>query len=513
MRALDHPFRALLGGSALVVACLCAGLAPGPAGAADPAPAFRFSAPIEVLAPATFIELALPASAYAHSRQPELRDLRIVDSRGERVPFALPPARALLQRAERLTAATLYALPPQPSAGGVWESPVEVRVDGDRVSVTRPLAGRSAALGGARRAAAASASGGWLIDLGERKPDAPAPTALRLAWSSPAEFTAAYSLETSADLRSWRSAGSGQLMALAMPAAATTVPAYPSPSSALPQPPAQPLTQPLIELASDGARFVRLVWAEPSTAPHVTAAVAMRPEQSTLAIDRPSEIVVEPTPEPAADTARDRSAVRSLHFDLGAVLPLVELNLRFGPGSRVAPARVQGRDRPDQPWRELGGAVFYRFERGASTSQSPPLPLAADARYLRIVPDERAAALDPAATRLVVQAQLAHAVFVAQGVAPYTLLAGAAEVASSALPLATLVPRVDDERPRFGRASLGAWSEVEAVARQAAADERQARWRPWLLWMVLLVGVAVLGFMVWRLTRGQPAPASEDATR
>jgi hypothetical protein len=41
------------------------------------------------------------------------------------------------------------------------------------------------------------------------------------------------------------------------------------------------------------------------------------------------------------------------------------------------------------------------------------------------------------------------------------------------------------------------------VARQAEAADRQAALRPWLLWAVLLAGVAGLGFMVWRLARGR----------
>jgi hypothetical protein len=75
------------------------------------------------------------------------------------------------------------------------------------------------------------------------------------------------------------------------------------------------------------------------------------------------------------------------------------------------------------------------------------------------------------------------------------------------LPLATLVPDVAAERARFGQATLGAWEEEAEVARRREAERRDAQWRPRLLWAVLLAGVAVLGFMVWRLARS-PAPAA-----
>src|SRR3989442_13384973 len=107
--------------------------------------AFRYNAPIPLQQPAAFVALPLPVSAYAHSLQPALNDLRIVDARGERVPFALLPLRASAsQTSEQLHDALLYPLPPKPAAGGSWPSPVEVRVDGDRISVKR-RAGASAA--------------------------------------------------------------------------------------------------------------------------------------------------------------------------------------------------------------------------------------------------------------------------------------------------------------------------------------------------------------------------------
>jgi len=69
------------------------------------------------------------------------------------------------------------------------------------------------------------------------------------------------------------------------------------------------------------------------------------------------------------------------------------------------------------------------------------------------------------------------------------------------------VPQLESERPRFGHAELGAFVADEAVARAVAAESRQARFRPWLLWAVLLAGVAGLGTLVWRLARSGPAQA------
>ncbi len=436
-------------------------------------PAFRYSAPIAVQQPAAFVQLPLPASAYGRSRQAGLQDLRVVDARGERVPFALlVPRAAEAQNVEQQRDAVLYPLPRRPTAGKPWPSPVEVVVQGERISVKR--------LGGAT--AATAGSPGWLIDLGERRTDDPPPKSLRLRWSGPAEFSAPFDWETSDDLRTWRAAGSGQLMALASAAG--------------------PLTQPSVVLPGSAGRYVRLVWADASAAPVVTGAQVVAARQRRVALDAPSELPFSASPEPVGGTALDEASKRALHFDLGGVFPLVQLDLQWSAGTHVAPVRVQGRSRIDEPWRELAQSVFYRLERGAAVSPSPPVALHTNVRYLRLVPDERAAPL-AGQTRLVVHAALASLVFAAQGQAPFALLAGAADAPPGALPATTLVPALDDERPRFGRATLGEWSEVAAVARQAEADARQVALRPWLLWAVLLAGVTGLGFMVWRLARGR----------
>ncbi|MEO6363351.1 MAG: DUF3999 family protein [Caldimonas sp.] len=454
---------------------------------AEPAP-MRYSAPIEIRTPAPFVQVELPTDVYARVERPDLADLRIVDARGERAPFALLEPRASLRSSELLREAALFALPARPTAAGVWPSPVDVVVEGDRISVRRH--------GGATpptTVAAARESGGWLLDLGPaRAGDSPS-RSLRMRWSGPAEFSAAYRIETSDDLLEWRRAGSGQLMAL--------------------QSAAGSLAQAIVPLPDGPARFVRLLWADAAAAPAIDGASVLAREQHLVALDGPREITVAASAEPAGRTPLDEVARRAVHFDLGAALPIVDLELRFLAGTHVAPVRLQGRVRVDEPWRELGAGVFYRLERGGSVGESPAIAVPATVRFVRVVGDDRAAAIAPADARLVVHARLASLVFAAQGQAPFRVLAGSKDAAAGALPARTLVPSLDDERPRFGLGVVGAFSVDEAAAREVARAGQAARWRPWLLWSVLLAGVAVLGALVWRLARSDPAAGSPAGDR
>ena len=391
-------------------------------------PAFRFEAPITVQRTAPFVELALPPTAYARSRRQGndsdggVRDLRIVDAGNERVPFAWLA----------------------PRAGGSWRSPTT-------------------------------------MSIGERKPAVPAPDQLRVLWSAPNEFSAAFDIATSDDLRSWRAAGVGQLLAL--------------------QSASGPLTQPNVLLPASSGRFVRLVWADAATAPALTGAKAVTTKRDTVALDAPTELIFEGAAPPKDAKEPNAAALRGVDFDLGGVLPLASIDLQWTTGTHVAPVRAWGRNRADETWRDFGSAVFYRLDRQGAVSSSPSWALHTSVRHLRLIPDERAAALEPAQLRLRVQAELAHLVFATQGKSPYRVQIGSADANAAALPIAALVPSLTEERSRFGAATLGDWTEIAAAARRDDAKQRAAALRPWLLWAVLIGGVAVLAFMVWRLTR------------
>ncbi|MEZ4456647.1 MAG: DUF3999 family protein [Gemmatimonadales bacterium] len=442
----------------LAVAALSACAAPG---------GYRYSAPIEITAPGTFVELPVPVSAYSRSVQPGLADVRVVDAGGSRVSFAwLTPRDGETQRITETRPATVYPLPPRPARGAVWQAPVEVTVRGDQIRVSR-----------SRAEAPAGRRGGWLIDLGPDPAESPPADRIELEWSGPAEFTAAYTLETSDDLAGWQPAPGGQLISLVSASG--------------------PLTLPVVRLPGRSGRFVRLEWTDPGgVVPDISGARAVAGRTERTEGEAPETITLQPMPRTGADTAAGPA------FDLGGELPVLDLMPRFAAGNLVVPAVVEGRSRLDEPWRPFGAAVFYRLERSpAEVSTSPPLQIGASVRYLRLVPDRRAAALDPAGVTLEVRARLAHLVFAMQSTAPFRLEVGSATAEAGALPEGVLVPGLAEERTRFGRARLGEWTESATVAQAVDRQSQIAALRPWLLWGVLLAGLAGLGLMVWRLAK------------
>ena len=390
---------------------------------------------------------------------------------------------ATVQPSEQVREASLYPLPARPAAGGVWPSPVEVVVEGDRIRV------RAAAARPARVAAAPRESGGWLIDLGETRRGDPLPQA-----PDPALVRAGRVLGRLPDRDQRRPA----------PVAARRQ----RPGDGVAIGAAARWRSPIVGLPEAAGRFVRLVWAEPGAAPTLSGASVLVAERQRVAVDSTRELIGRAEPRAARAAAPpDAAAKRALHFDLGGVVPLVDVDLRFDAGTHVAPVRLQGRARADQPWREVGSGVFYRLERGGEVGSSPALAVPADValsapgsrRARGVARRRRRAARRPRVARV---ARLRRAGRAA--VSPARRLGAMRRPARCRS--ATLVPQLDSERARFGRATLGAFAVDEAAAHAAeqrvaagAAATRGCSGR------VLIVGVAGLGALVWRLARSGPA--------
>jgi hypothetical protein len=88
-------------------------------------------------------------------------------------------------------------------------------------------------------------------------------------------------------------------------------------------------------------------------------------------------------------------------------------------------------------------------------------------------------------------------VFAARGPGPFQIAYGNGRAQPNALAIQTLVPGWGtDSAPRIGRATVGS---VRTLAGEAAARQR-IDLRKWGLWGALLAGVALLGWMAWRLS-------------
>jgi hypothetical protein len=170
---------------------------------------------------------------------------------------------------------------------------------------------------------------------------------------------------------------------------------------------------------------------------------------------------------------------------------------------------VLARGSPAEPWQVVGSTVFYRLEQPGGDVTSAPFPVAGSARrYWLLRVDPRAGASGEAPL-LRAGWQPQEIVFAARGHAPFTLAYGNYQAASGALPIATMIPGYDSAKDPLANVAV-----ARAGERMTLGGVEQLRKPPdvkrWVLWAALVLGVMVLGWMAWRLSREMAAATPPD---
>jgi hypothetical protein len=109
-------------------------------------------------------------------------------------------------------------------------------------------------------------------------------------------------------------------------------------------------------------------------------------------------------------------------------------------------------------------------------------------------------------------------VFAARGAAPFQLAYGSRDAKPAAFGIATLIPGYKDEagldlgstQPAAQPAAIAIGAARTAAPQPLggeAATRERIDWKRWVLWGSLVLGVAVLGLMAFRLGRQMSKPA------
>jgi len=434
---------------ALLIAASCLA-APGP----DLSPQdFADAVPITTPASAAAYRVAIPLEVYRKVVHDDLRDLRVFNARGEVVPYELQAPQPTPPTRPEGTVLPLFPL----------RGNARVTLDGLRISVQSNAAAVS--VQAHPEPAQPAAITGYVIDA--RGVDLPL-SVLQLHWPDGApDFSASLRVESSDDLATWRIV-TNDVPILNLSASGTQ------------------LVQSRVELPSAKAKFWRLTWvghAPPLEMSSVTAETT--PDRAETA--RASLIV------PGTDTGDKR---QEFAFDLATRLPVTELNIELPEPNSVAGVQILSRARSADPWRQITHGEFYRIGKAGSERRNPPIVIARNPdRFWLARLDQPFGTVSGSAPKLEVSWNAQDVVFLAHGSGPFMLAygSGAAEDASTAL--ASLLNGVT-----VLRAESGAPQPLGGSARRQPAP-RQFPWKVTVLWTVLGLGVVLLGYMAYRLSR------------
>ena len=413
--------------------------------------------------------VVLDETVYRQLRDPQLRDLVVLNRDGAAVPTDLfAPQDALAKPAQRIPV-PWFALPAPPADGGAqgWELVSQADADGRLRHVEARISGQPVA---------ASPRDALLVDVSRVRE---AIVALELHWQPVEALDLGYRVDASDDLEHW-----------------------------------QPLATRgrMIDLQREGRRLLHRRIELYGLLPHYQKARYLRltPDRAdqSLAITGVSvELAAARTAAPPAwiELAARRGSpggVAGFEFELDGRFPVALADVALA-GNHAVEWRLESRDDADAPWRLRAGPwMAYRVDAAGGGNASPARELDAIVRdrHWRL----RASADVAAAPTLRIGYRPEAVVFLAQGPAPYALAAGSARAQRADAPIPQLVAELRRQRGADWQPSPAYLGAARPLAGDAAFKPARD-WTSWLLWAVLALGALLVAGFAFSLLRSKPA--------
>ncbi|PWF39122.1 DUF3999 family protein [Massilia glaciei] len=442
---------------------------------------YTHSIPLTVSGKNAVVQLRLPQAVYLNARTAGLSDLRVFDARSASMPIALlrPPPQSHTSR--RDIAVKIFPVMGAGARGGDVVGDLDIRTapDGSLTSVSTRV--RSGGNAGTEKLTA------LVLDLREGNDGGRAALIDALKLSPPPStrsYTARVALEVSDDLKRWDTVGYSDLSWLVNSGSDT-------------------LSNDRISFTPRAFRYARLTW--PQGQPlQFERIIAESPAQTELA---------QPV-EQLTLQAKPGRVPGDLVYASAVAIPVERLGLQFGDQNIVMPATLgryaevpapTGIQKMEWQFRPLLRATFFQINQGGQRRTSGDITVDQVHAANWVLRSPAAADVKP---QLRVSWTPSTLVLLAGGTGPYALAFGRADAKSALRDLAQVAPGFSAsevyavEQALAGplKLNIGNNTATEATSGAFLAGS-SARTRMWALWGALLLGVAVLGFMAWRLVR------------
>ena len=434
-------------------------LAQGAVLAAERPQDFAYGIPIQTGAQSALYEIEIPLAVYRAVTRSDLGDLRVFNGAGETVPHALKPREAL--HATAVAAARLPVFPLRGAPGEKTDAShvrIQKRGDGTIVSIQNPP----------RAGAPERRLRGYLLDASLVKRPI---QALELDWRGAAgDFVGKVRIEGSDDLSAWR------IVTVQAALARLDFGGF-------------KLNQNRVELHGAAHKYFRLTWPD-QQAPLEALSVLAEPAAGLVAARRVWHVF-------NGSVVAGRTGEYS--YDLGGPIPFDRLRVEVPQVNSLTHLQVLARGKTKDEWRPKASATVYRLRRGDADVTSPEIALSsAGERQLLLRADQKGGGIGAGVPAVHLGWIAQKLVFAARGNAPFQLAYGNSAAQPAAFAIDAVVPGYkSDAQFTVEAASLGEPITLAGPARLRAAVD----YKTWTLWGVLILGVAALGFMAYRLAR------------
>jgi hypothetical protein len=422
---------------------------------------FSYGVPLKTTGMDALCELPLPAEVYRDVTRGDLGDLCVFNGRGEVVPYALyrvtQPHQAPVE---------LRNLPLFPIAGGAG-----LKSDGMSLQVRRSPGGSIIRVETADRTAKGKDISSYLLDASSiRRPVA----ALELEWEPrPEGLVGRIRVEGSDDLESW---------SVLVPDAAVMDLRYGD----------HALERRTIEIAGAGMNYYRLSSSGAGEMPRLSAVKARIAPEGREHPRQWSRIAASPRKDEAGDYL----------FELPGHMPVDRIRVRLPQENTLVTVSFFSRATERDPWKADGSALAYRLRIRGEEVTGPDIVLNPSTDRYRLMRVDRSGGGLGSGTPVIEFGWVpGRLLFVARGAGPFLLAYASARHGQCARSGDDLFRRFAAQRGGRYRTEVAVAGPPIILGGKAAlrrplvpADPETA-----ILWAVLLLGVALLAWMAFRL--------------
>lgn len=448
------------------------GLAASLGFAAEKPQDFSWQAAIRTEINAPFYRITLPIDAYLNADQPYLQDLRVFNAAGLAVPYARTHAEGSQELKTQSTAVPWFPMYERGDSHNA-QADISLRLKQNKDGTLLELKTAK------DQAPAASQSvHAYVLDASAIKQGTKV-SAIVLDWesSTAADGFQRLDVEVSDDLQNWQLIKQGaQLARLIFNG--------------------ERIESRRIELSGLNGRYIRLQWRDPQQAP---ALRSVELEQD-MAHWRSPALAWSAKLKPEKTSLKLQEG--EYYYKLARPIPISRLRVALPAGNALLPVQIIVPQGDRRHWYSVAHGVAYRIASNEQEWLQNEIALPGTWLQSFIVRLDPRSSLSAQAPQIELAIQPEQIVFLAEGSAPYTLALGHQKLASAALPLATLVPRLGekDAQPII-EATLEIQQAPSHTNLKSAAPLANRDWEKIALWGVLIAGVLAMGLMAWQLLR------------
>ena len=407
--------------------------------------------------------VVLNRTVYQQLQSPTLKDLVVVNADGGEMAASLFDAEQPLAKPANTVDVPSFPLPSSTSQSRDIASISEIAADGSLRRVVMSDTGTAAEAPGNE----------YVIDTSRLHEPV---QALRIAWAAgQAPFDRPYRVTASDDLKSWRIVQEeGHLVELQNNGAR--------------------IFENRIELDGVKAKYLRL---EP-----------VRKDQRTLALTKvtaefaPAQVVQEwQWQEISGKRVVEKDGAVFFEYRVQGRFPFERADVTL-PGNSSNEWMLKSRDNEESEW-QFAAAPWMAFQlEGSVSNRSPPQTLQQLNRdhYWRLIPKNNASETAPT-LRLGYRPEVL--VFLAQGKAPYALLAGSARGQRAESPLPQLVDALRAQRGQGWQPASATLGDMQPLAGATALTPAPVKrdWKARLLWALLVGGALIVAGFAFSLLK------------